>query len=254
MGLQEVIILSLAGVAGGIVNALAGGATLLTFPALMLAGLPPITANASNAIAIAPGHLLAALADRDSLRMAGRRLRGAALVAAIGGGLGAALLLMIPERLFELPIPGLIGLATALFALAPAIRTATLRTGRPLLLKEGGHWAILLPAAVYGGFFGAGLGILLTAVLSLSPDGHDLRAVKAWKNALASAVSLPAMGLFVLSGSVAWPETLVMLSGAMTGGFLGGRLITILPQALVRTVVLAGGAVLTVVYAMKYWF
>src|SRR5271168_814642 len=115
-------LLAAAGFAGGLINALAGGATLLTFPAMLAAGLPPVIANASNAVAIAPGHAIAALADRQRLPRLDGRLAGLAFVTLIGGTAGAVLLLVIPERLFVLPVPGLIGFATLLFAAAPRIQ------------------------------------------------------------------------------------------------------------------------------------
>lgn len=120
--------LILAGVVGGIVNAVAGGATLITFPALLATGLPPVAANIANAIAVSPGHLLAALADRRSLPVLDGHLCRLLLFSAVGGLAGASLLLIIPERLFTLPIPALIGGATLLFALASRIAKAADRS------------------------------------------------------------------------------------------------------------------------------
>ena len=116
-----IILLFLAGVAGGIVNALAGGATLITFPAMLAAGLPPVIASASNAVAIAPGHLMAGFADREKLPRLDPRMLGLLGVSVLGGVAGAMLLLALPDRLFVLPVPALIGFATALFAVAPRI-------------------------------------------------------------------------------------------------------------------------------------
>lgn len=240
------LLLLAAGLIGGIVNALAGGATLITFPAMLAAGLPPVIANASNAVAVSPGHLIAALVDRGQLPPADRRLVLAMLVAAAGGAAGGALLLALPDHLFLLPVPALIGGSTLLFALGPRLQA---RAGRR---RAGG----LLPlglASVYGGFFGAGLGIILTMVLSLDPAA-GIRAVKALKNLLATCVSLAAIVLFVVRGAVAWPETLVMLAGALVGGYAGGHLIRVLPAHLVRAGVIAVGTVLSVVYALRIWF
>jgi len=113
-----------AGVVGGAVNALAGGATLLTFPAMLAAGLPPVVANASNAVALTPGHLVAAIADRAALPRDLRRLATPVVVALLGGGLGAMLLLATPDRLFTACVPILVGAATLLFALGPVLRRA----------------------------------------------------------------------------------------------------------------------------------
>jgi uncharacterized membrane protein YfcA len=215
-------VLAGAGVVGGIVNAMAGGATLITFPAMLAVGLPPVIANASNAVAISPGHLIAALADRGKLPpLTGRTLLfiGAAL---LGGTLGAALLLVLPERLFILPVPALIAFATLLFASAPWIQTWTLR-GRydQAESSTAAHAGLLTVASVYGGFFGAGLGIILTAALSIT-EPNDIRAIKALKNLLATAVSLAATVIFVAQGAVHWSATVVMLVGATLGGYAGG--------------------------------
>lgn len=243
-----------AGLAGGIVNALAGGATLITFPAMLAAGLPPVLANASNAVAISPGHLVAAFADRERLPKLSPRLF-LFMLAAMGGGLGgAALLMILPERLFIKPVPALIGFATLLFYLAPRIQPATRNhddAGQSLEAPQA--IALLTLVSVYGGFFGAGLGIMLTAVLSIT-EAADLRAIKALKNLLASAVSVTAIATFILKSAVCWPQTLTMMTGALFGGFVGGRLIRTLPSEYVRRVVILAGTILTVIYAARYWF
>lgn len=152
----------------------------------------------------------------------------------------------MPDHLFLLPVPALIGGATLLFALGPKLQS---RVGR----RRGDGLLPLGLAAVYGGFFGAGLGIVLTMVLSLRA-GVEIRAVKALKNLLATCVSLAAIALFVARGAVAWPETLAMLAGALIGGYAGGRLIRVLPARFVRLGVIVVGTVLTVIYAVRIWF
>ena len=241
-----------AGILGGLVNALAGGATLLTFPAMLAAGLPPVIANASNAVAIAPGHAIAALADRGRLPRLDRRFAALILIAFAGGAAGAILLLVIPERLFILPVPALIGFATLLFAVAPRLQAA-------LKARHGDNrdhpWGapLLALASVYGGFFGAGLGVLLTAVLAIT-EGEDLRYVKVLKNLLATMVSAATLIIFSLQGMVRWPPTLIMLAGALAGGYLGGHLIRVLPALIIRRIVIAAGIAMTVIYARRYWF
>lgn len=246
------VILILAGVVGGIVNAVAGGATLITFPALLATGLNPVAANIANAIAVSPGHLLAVLADRRSLRVLDRHLYLLLLLSAAGGLAGAGLLLIIPDRLFTMPIPALIAGATLLFALAPRIvRTADSRESRHHGAKRR-EAGLLAFTAIYGGFFGAGLGIILTAILSLS-EPHDIRRIKAVKNLLASVVAVAANLFFLLRGAVHWPLALPMLLGAIVGGYAGGHLVRVLPANVVRGVVLTAGAVMSIVYAFKYW-
>ncbi|WP_199737145.1 MULTISPECIES: sulfite exporter TauE/SafE family protein [Micromonospora] len=232
-----------AGLLGGVVNALAGGATLLTFPALMATGLSPVTANATNAVALAPSHLVAAVAAGESRPAADRRLRGEVAVAAVGGAAGSILLLMLPARHVQTLVPLLIGAATVLFAAAPRLRVrgTGVRTGPGLLL-----------ACTYGGFFGAGLGVILAALLSLGSD-TDPRRVNARKNVLATGANLAAVTVFVAKGVVMWPAAAVMLTGALAGGWLGGRASGILPPGVVRATVIAGGGALTMVYALRFW-
>lgn len=245
-------ILLAAGVLGGIINAVAGGATLITFPAMLAVGLPPVAANASNAVAIAPGHLIAAVADRKRLPAFDRALAASLFLCLIGGAIGALILLALPDRLFILPVPALIGFATLLFAFAPRIAAWAERRRAGAAASRLGGLAGLAAASVYGGFFGAGLGVILTAVLSISGP-TDLRKVQVLKNLLASAVTLVAVTIFIIQGMVRWRETLPMLFGALIGGYAGGHLVRILPSWIVRLIVIASGVVMTVAYARRYW-
>ncbi|MDU0704112.1 sulfite exporter TauE/SafE family protein [Pseudomonas aeruginosa] len=251
MDFNASFLLFAAGIAGGLINAIAGGATLITFPAMLAAGLPAITANASNAVAISPGHLIAALADREKLPALTKRTVSLIVIATLGGAVGAVVLLLLPERLFTLPVPGLIAFSTLLFAFAPRIQSWT---GRPhgSVLPAGGSATFLGAACIYGGFFGAGLGVILTAVLSIT-EPNDIRAIKALKNLLATCVAFAATIIFIAQGAVRWPETIVMLLGAIIGGYGGGYLIRALPAKYVRQFVIAAGIVMTAIYAEKYW-
>ncbi|WP_436595882.1 sulfite exporter TauE/SafE family protein [Pseudomonas aeruginosa] len=251
MDFNASFLLFAAGIAGGLINAIAGGATLITFPAMLAAGLPAITANASNAVAISPGHLIAALADREKLPALTKRTVSLIVIATLGGAVGAVVLLLLPERLFTLPVPGLIAFSTLLFAFAPRIQSWI---GRPhgSVLPAGGSATFLGAACIYGGFFGAGLGVILTAVLSIT-EPNDIRAIKALKNLLATCVALAATIIFIAQGAVRWPETIVMLLGAIIGGYGGGYLIRVLPAKYVRQFVIAAGIVMTAIYVEKYW-
>ncbi|BEU27500.1 sulfite exporter TauE/SafE family protein [Paraburkholderia sp. 22B1P] len=254
MGGMTISFLFLAGIGGGLINAMAGGATLITFPAMLMAGLPAITANASNAVAISPGHLLAAMADRAKLPAKSMRFGVLCATALLCGAVGACTVLVLPERLFTLPVPALIGFATILFACAPKIQAWALKHKYVADSASIGVGASVIGAAsLYGGFFGAGLGVMLTAVLAIVEVG-DIRTIKALKNVLASCVSAAAVIIFVGRGAVAWAPTLVMLGGALIGGYLGGHLIRILPTTWVRNFVIAAGTVMTLIYARQYWF
>jgi uncharacterized membrane protein YfcA len=250
MDIGTAALLSGAGLVGGVVNAVAGGATLITFPAMLAAGLPPLIANVSNAVAMTPGHLVAALTDRRQLPALDRRLAATAGIAIAGGAIGAGLLLVTPARLFTALVPALIGLATLIFACGVRIQSALSRKHRDRgdLARD----ALLLPIAAYGGYFGAGLGVMLLALLTLT-GREGIRAVNALKNLLATAVSLASVTVFAIQGVVHWSETIVMFAGASCGGVLGGRLIAVLPPPTVRALVTATGALMTGIYAWRYW-
>ena len=251
-----VLMLFGAGLAGGIVTAVVGGASLITFPALLAAGLPALVANASNTVALTPGNFVGALADLERRPRWNRSFVSVMTVCVGGSAAGAALLLLTPERAFTVVVPLLIGLATLLFASAGRIRQWTLaRAARATGARgsSGGLRLLLLaPVAVYGGYFGAGMSVMLLAILSLGDTG-DFRATNVLKNLLAGLTSLVAVVVFVSRGMVAWPETLIMMGGALVGGFLGGRLARVLPPRLVRGIVIAVGTLLTVIYAWRYW-
>jgi uncharacterized membrane protein YfcA len=239
-----------AGVAGGGANALAGGGSLLTFPALLAAGLPPVVANATNALAASPAHPMAAWTERARLPpvdAAFRRLLG---VQVVGGALGAGLLLVTPGAVFAALVPVLIGFATLVFAFAGPLQ-------RLLGLGSGGFDAQRAvrfgwPLAVYGGYFGAGLGIMLMAVLRLSGEADAARA-NALKNLLASLAVLAGLVLLLAAGLVAWPEAMVVLAGSVLGGWLGGRASRVLPAGVIRTGVIVAGAAMTLVTAARFW-
>ena len=249
--MYSLVLLFSAGVVGGIINAIAGGATLVTFPIMLLAGMPPVLANATNAVAIAPGHWLAAVADRQKLPRLDRRFVSTLCMAFCAAMVGALLLLWLPGESFMLPVPALIGFATVLFALAPKLaRWSTRRQSTPS--EKSGISALIL-TSLYGGFFGAGLGILLSAILALS-EPQDIRKVKVLKNLIAGSVSLAAVVVFTFKGAVIWAAAVPMLIGALIGGFAGGHLTRWLPDGVVRAVVISTGAFMTVFYASRYWF
>ena len=245
-----------AGLAGGVVTAIVGGASLITFPALLAVGLPPILANASNTVAMTPGNLMAGLADLE------RRPRWdpsllALLLGCVGGSVAGALLLLVtPEKAFTAVVPLLIGFATVLFAQSGRIRRWILsRPGgsagdHAMSRASGALWFV--PVAIYGGYFGAGMSVMLLALLSVSRS-DDLRATNVLKNLLSALTGVVAVIVFLVQGMVAWPFTLAMMAGALVGGFLGGRLVRVLPAEAVRVIVIAAGAILTLVYAWRYW-
>jgi uncharacterized protein len=247
---QTVALLLGAGLIGGMANAMAGGATLITFPAMMAAGLPPIVANASNALAVVFGNLMGAWTERSRLPPFSAAMALALASALVGGAAGAVMLLWTPEGLFVMIVPGLIGLATLVFAFSKSIQSFV--SSRWKSGSEGLRAALVLPAAVYGGYFGAGLGVVLMAVLSAT-SAWELRTSNALKNALSVIANAAAIVIFIVQGVISWPETLVMMAAAMAGGYLGGRALAIVSAATVRKAIIVIGILMTLIYAWRYW-
>ena len=254
---QAMAVLVAAGVAGGLVTAVVGGSSLITFPVLLATGLPPVIANASNQVALTPGGLFAVLADRERMPSWNRSLLGLVATAMAGTVSGAALLLVTPDTAFTALVPVLIGAATLLFAASERIRRWSLsRTGPAASGAEWPRGATLLvffPVTMYGGYFGAGMSVMLLAILSAG-FFDDPRTANVVKNFLSGLVSIVAAIVFIFQGVVAWGPALGMMVGAMAGGFAGGRLAGALPPAVMRAVVIAVGSALTVVYARRYWW
>lgn len=243
IGLAELLLLLAAGLVGGACNAIAGGGTFFTFPALLHVGVPPVAANATSAISIWPGHATSLLGYREELRRQSARLKASAPVFILGGIVGAALLAATGNAIFRQLIPWLLLAATLLFAAGPWLR-AWVSAHRGGELPKAALLAIDFAVAVYGGYFGAGLGILLMAVLTLIGI-DDVNEANALKNALATVVTSVAVAVFVATGIIAWLPGLVVLAGAIAGGYLGARLARWVKPSVLRAVVIAVGLLLT---------
>jgi uncharacterized membrane protein YfcA len=254
--IATVALLAGAGLVGGVANAIAGGATLITFPAMLASGIPPVIANASNAVAVTPGHFIAAIADRERMPALDRRFLLLIVLSLLGAAIGAVLLLLTTDRTFILLVPLLVGAATLIFAFSRQIQEAIggrKRKGQKRGKSRGFLAEILIiPATIYGGYFGGGLGVMLLAILAVIGI-RDVRAANVMKNLLATAVSAVTIAIFIWKGVVDWPHTLVMLAGAACGGFLGGWLVRVLSPAAVRATVITAGAAITLYYALRYW-
>jgi len=246
------LLLLAAGLAGGLVTAMVGGASLICFPALLAAGLPPIIANASSTVALTPGNLVAGFADLERMPRWDRSFASLALIAVAGSVAGAALLLATPEKAFTAVVPLLIGFATALFAFSGRIRLWIAARTADRAPATGLSSLLFVPVAVYGGYFGAGMSVMILAILSVSRT-DEFRTANVIKNLLSGLTSFVAVVVFVLQGVVAWPQALLVMAGAVIGGFLGGRLARVLPAAAMRWIVIAVGTVLTAIYAYRYW-
>lgn len=250
-------ILGAAGLAGGALSSMVGGAALITFPALLAAGLPPLIATASNMVALTPGNFIAALSDRTQLPRLDRAFAGLVIASLVGAAFGAALLLVTPARMFEILVPILLGFATLMVAFGDRISQwvrarSMAKHGREPTVRITSV-PILLPVSIYGGYFGAGVGILLIAVLSIVTAGN-YRAANVTKNLVTSLNSFVASALFVVQGIVHWPAALLMMGGALIGGLIGAQVARYAPRDIMRVVVIAVGCLLTIVYSWRYWF
>jgi uncharacterized membrane protein YfcA len=234
-----------------------GGAAIVTFPALLATGLSPVHAAACNLTAMVPCNFIAAVADHTQLPRWTRPFVLLLLTSCTGALAGAALLLLTPERMFEFLVPVLLGFATVLFAFSARIsawlraRAAEIAAHDPYASRHS--VAALVPVSLYGGYFGAGVGVMLLAVLAVGARG-DYRAANVAKNLVTSLNSVVAAVLFIAQGIVVWPQTLTMMIGAFAGGILGSWLARSLPRELMRGMIVAVGAVLTAVFANRYWF
>ncbi len=256
MDLLHTLFLFLAGIAGGVISTLAGGAGIITFPALLATGISPVLATASNVVALVPGNLLAVLYDRAQLPLLGRSFAILLAASALGALAGGFLLLITPERVFATLIPLLLGFATVLFGFAGRISAwlrarATMRgeDGRP---NWGAIVAWLMPVSIYGGYFGAGLGVLVLGVVSVGTGG-DYRSANVTKNLVVCINSAVVSAFFAVQAIVAWPQALVMMAGVPLGAFLGSRIARVLPNAVGRWLVVGVGALLTLAFAWRYW-
>jgi uncharacterized membrane protein YfcA len=237
----QIGVLALAGLAAGAINAIAGGGSLISFPALLSVGYPAVAANVTNTVALVPGYLGGSLAYRPELVGQSQRVRALSVVSVGGGLLGSILLVSSPASLFRSIVPWLILFSCALLALQPTV--ARLVGSEQ---EADHHPTVLLGvqflAAVYGGYFGAGLGVLMLAVLATFL--HDtLQRLNALKGLLSLIINVIAALFFALFGPVAWLPVLIMALASLLGGHLGVHLARRLSSRLLRAVVIAFGVI-----------
>lgn len=232
------------------VNALAGGGTLITFPVMTAVGIPPVMANVTNAVALCPGYFGGTWAQRKDLAGQGARLKLLLPLGALGGVLGAWLLLASGEKLFRALVPWLILGASALLAAQDPLRRWLIKRGRPAGDARLGAALPIASAAVYGGYFGAGLGVVMLATLGLTLD-DSLTRLNAVKQALSFVINIAAALFFLGSDQVLWPVVGVMAVAALAGGSLGGRLASVIPAARLRLLVIAIGVGVGLFYLLS---
>jgi uncharacterized membrane protein YfcA len=256
MAIHAILFLVGVGVLGGIMATIVGGAAVVVYPALIASGVSPQLAAVSNLIALMPASMLAALSDRSQLPPFNRAFLGLIVASVTGAGIGASLLLLTPQRMFTVLVPLLLGFATVLFAFAERIsgiiRARAASRGHELTFNVA-SLKMLLPVSLYGGYFGAGVGILILGVFSVATGG-DYRSANVAKNFVSSLNSLVASTVFIVHGSVVWPQTLALTAGTITGALIGAQIARVIPRHVVRVLVVGFGAARTVAVARRDWF
>ncbi|GAA0477363.1 UPF0721 transmembrane protein [Paractinoplanes deccanensis] len=244
MDVAHIFLLIAAGVAAGGVNAIAGGGSLITFPSLIAVGLPPVPANVTNSISVFPGYVSSVAASRADLSGQGHRLRVIVPATVLGSIGGCALLLLTPERAFELVVPFLVLGAAAVLAFQQRLRGLV---GHPRHLSPRRAAVTLqlvaFAGAVYGGYFGAALGVMYVAALALILD-EPLNRINALKNVLSAVVGLVTLLVFAVFGPVNWTAVLVLAPATVVGGYFGAKLAQRLPAPVLRALIVTFGTVI----------
>ncbi|MHC9043144.1 sulfite exporter TauE/SafE family protein [Microbacterium saperdae] len=256
MELETVVLLAVAGTASGAINAIAGGGSLVTFPTLLALGYPPVIANVTNTVAALPGYLGGAWGYRRELSGQRRRIIVLGSITMVGAVLGSALLLIGSDRTFTAVVPWLVLGSTLLLAAQPAltslVRKQALTASASADPREPLRWASLgqLGVAVYGGYFNAGLGIMMLGVLgiSLNETLHRVNALKSVLSVVASAVSLVYFAVFA---AVSWPAAGVIAIAGLLGGWVGAAFGRRLPVPLLRWSVVTFGLIVFLVLLVK---
>ncbi|HEY0914267.1 MAG TPA: sulfite exporter TauE/SafE family protein [Solimonas sp.] len=246
MSPSEAALLAGAAFLAGGLNALAGGGSFLTLPALMAVGVPPVAANATGTAALLPGYLSAAWASRrDLLAPAGLGLPKLLGLALLGGSAGAALLLLTPDRLFAGIAPLLLLAATLLFALQPRLRS----TGS---VPKATAAAVILAVCGYGGYFNGGLGMLLLAALSML-GLRELNQANALKNLISGVLTVIAVALYAAGHAIHWGPALWMMLSATAGGYAGARWARRIPPTRLRAFIVVAGLVMAALIALRLY-
>jgi len=233
----------------GAINAVAGGGSLITFPTLVAVGLPPITASVTNTVAMCPGYLGATIAQRRDLEGQGKRAVKMLPVAAIGGAGGAVLLLSTGESSFKFIVPFLILFAALSVAAQDKLRAWIVKKDHTARAEALAVVPIAF-AAVYGGYFGAGMGVMILGALGIVLADKLLR-INALKQCVSLAVNATAAVVFLVWGPIDWPIAGVMMAGSLVGGGFGGVLARHIPPAALRWMVVVIGVSVSIMYFLK---
>ncbi len=237
-----IAVIVIAGFWAGLQNALAGGGSFITLPVLILSGMTPLAANITSTLALFPGQVSTGLAGRRLVSGAGRLpFRALFLISILGGALGGLLLLITPSRVFTLLVPWLVLFATSVFAWGSFLR----KPGEfSVHLGPLGAASAQFLIAIYGGYFGGGIGFLMMAALTMA--GLPTRSAGATKNALAGVMNASAVALFVTSPQVHWREAIALGCGALIGGLCGSWALQRVNERTLRMVIVGIGVCLTI--------
>lgn len=240
--MDDYLLLGLAAFFAGALNAVAGGGSFLTLPALIYCGVPPVIANATGTVALLPGYAASTWGFRQELKqLQGLHLPRLLMLSLFGGSLGAGLLLITDNNTFNQIIPWLLLVATLLFAFAPKLMTGRTQASPLIALST------LFVVTIYGGYFNGGLGILLLAALSFL--GHsNLNAMNGVKNLVSTVLTAIAVMIYAAGGVVAWPQAFVMMLAAIAGGYWGAKIAKRLPALVLRRGIIAIGMIMTALF------
>jgi uncharacterized membrane protein YfcA len=249
IAVSEILLLVSAGVLAGTMNAVAGGGSFASMPALIAVGLPSVAANATSTVALFPGTVSSAWAYRRDMHPVGpMSLKSMAIASVFGGLLGAVLLLVTPTSLFDHVLPWLLLCATLMLAFGQRLRVLLAQRGHHV----GPRTAIVAQflMAIYGGYFGGALGLIMMAMWTLFSD-QDVKGVAPARVLLGSASNAAAVVCFIIAGAVRWPQALSLLVGAVIGGYGGAHVGKRLPEPLVRAAILTITSVTTVAFFIR---
>ncbi len=235
----------------GAINSVAGGGTLVSFPSLIWLGVPSVVANATNTVAMCPGSLGSAYGYRKEIGDAGPRMMALIVPSLLGGIIGAVLLKVTPPGTFDRIVPFLILFATILFLVQEPI-SRRLKSASPHAHQTYGAIGFQFLVALYGGYFGAGIGILMLAALGIM-GLTDIHQMNGLKNIFAGCINGVAAAYFILTGLVDWRYALVMVVGAIAGGYLGAGAARKLGRKVVRGIVVAVGLAMTANLFVRAW-
>lgn len=251
--ITDLLIALVAAFMAGLINAVAGGGTLVSFPVLMALGLPPVAANVTNTVALCPGYFGGIFAQRKDFAGQKKRLFAILPLSILGGIAGGLILLNTGEKAFNGIVPYLILLACVLLAIqVPVKKWMQSKTGKThsTMIKRIGAATLLFLASVYGGYFGAGVSVIVIAILGLIYD-DSLTSLNVLKQAISFSINISAAIYFAFSGKVEWKFALVMMLGAIAGGWLGGKFASQIKPSVLRWTVIFVGCTAALIYILK---